>query len=329
MEALTDRPAPPRGQDPAPPALDVLIPHYEDGPGLRASLASVAAQTWTGALRVVVLDDGSSPAALAEAEAACEAFRAAGGRDLVLLRHDGNRGRPAARNGLLAAVAAPHVAWLDAGDVWRPKKLGLQFERLARLREGGADPSRLWITCPYEIAEGGRIRTHWQEVGGDQFRDLLRGEGLRAYLWTLLGTAESFRLAGRFDEGLPRLQDLDFFLAFLRAGGRLETVPGAEPLCRYEKSGLGRQAREVRACYGRILDRHAAALRDYPEAFAAELAARADWLAARFARANGQHGAAALYLARGALRAPRKALRAALGTALGRARRRLGPRAAR
>ena len=54
------------------------------------------------------------------------------------------------------------------------------------------------------------------------------GRRLRAYLWTLLGTARAFKAAGRFDERLPRLQDLDYFLRFIAAGGTLVVPPGNE-----------------------------------------------------------------------------------------------------
>jgi hypothetical protein len=130
-------------------------------------------------------------------------------------------------------VDASHIAWLDAGDVWYPDKLKLQFEHLARLAYHGLDIDTIWITCSYDWEQNGQARHLRQQVNGDQLSELLSGAQLRAYLWTLLGTANAFRIAGYFDERLLRLQDLDYFVTFLRAGGRIETPLENKALCRY------------------------------------------------------------------------------------------------
>ncbi|MBP1805951.1 glycosyltransferase family 2 protein [Rubellimicrobium aerolatum] len=289
-------------------ALDVLLPHHRDPEGLARSLASVAAQTWAGPVRAVVLDDGSPPADLARVEALAERVRAEGRLGLLLLRNPVNEGRPRSRNRLLDAAEAPRLAWLDAGDEWYPDKIARQSARLEELLAQGRDPARTWITCGYDMAQGARVQACRQEVGGDQHRALLLGRSLRAYLWTILAPREAFRLAGRFDERLTRLQDLDLFLSFVRAGGRIEAPEDHRPLCRYAKSHRGRSAEEIRACQRIVLARHAADAAD----LLPELDYRADRLAARVARANGRRLAAARYLAGAALRHPRLASRAAL-----------------
>ena len=92
-----------------------------------------------------------------------------------------------------------------------------QFEHLSRLRFAGEDIGQVWVTCHYDWQwSGRRARLKKQEVAGDQLRELMLGERLRAYLWTLLGSAEAFKAVGRFDERLPRLQDLDYFIRFVR-----------------------------------------------------------------------------------------------------------------
>ena len=79
-------------------------------------------------------------------------------------------------------------------------------------------------------------------------RALLIGTDLRAYLWTLLSRADTLRNVGWFDERLPRLQDLDFFLRFALKGGRIVAPETNEALCIYHKTDLGRSAtRRARA----------------------------------------------------------------------------------
>lgn len=294
------------------PVLDVLIPHYRDAEGLRLSLESVVAQTWDGAMRVVVVDDGSPAAEREAAEAVCETVLAGTGITLTFGANPQNLGRPATRNRLLDRVEADHVAWLDAGDVWYPEKLAVQFEHLTRLRQAGADLDRIWVTCRYDWDQKGRkLRTLRQTADGNQVTALLEGTQLRAYLWTLLGTRRAFAVAGRFDERLLRLQDLDYFLHFARAGGTIVTAPGRAPLCRYFKSDIGRNAVDVHQSYQVILAKHRPVIQTYSPAMASKLHYKADRLAARFAFSNEDWMAGTGYLTRAVLLHPLHASRVA------------------
>lgn len=297
-----------RGERREPVSLDILIPHYRDPEGLARSLASVAAQDWPGRYRVLVQDDGSPGADWAAARDMAAAFAARTGQGLHLAANPANLGRPATRNRLLAATEAPFLAWLDCGDVWYPEKLSRQFEALERLVAAGEDPHRLWITCAYDWEEAGRPLRHMaQDATGDPVMALLEGQRLRAYLWTLLGSRQAFAMAGRFDERLPRLQDLDLFLRFVRAGGRIRAAEGG-PLCRYFKANAGRDAGDVRRSHRIILAKARPFLLDHPGA-AARLSGQGELLAARFAAANGRWRALAGHLARGLAQDPAGAAR--------------------
>ncbi len=306
----------------AAPGLDVLIPHYADPAGLDLALTSIAAQDWlddpANRLRVVVVDDGSPPADFAEAQAVCDRFRASSGQALHLERLARNMGRPAARNRLLDLAQAPYLAWLDAGDIWYPARLRVQFAHLAALEAAGEDPARIWVSCAYDWDQHGARRPRAQRVEGDQLAALLEGDHLRAYLWTLLARAEAFAIAGRFDPQLPRLQDLDWFVTFIRAGGRITVPPESDPpdpvpLCCYFKSDLGRDARQIAASHARVLAKHAPAIARYPYRFRARLRQKGPMLAARFARANGAYALAARYGLAALLASPWHSLRGALG----------------
>lgn len=285
--------------------LDVLIPHFRDPEGLQRSLASIAEQTWRGRMRVIVVDDGSPQHDYDAAAEICAAFRSESGFDLLLDRNEVNLGRPKTRNRLLDLTDATHIAWLDAGDIWYPAKLSRQFAHLDRLMNAGQDISAIWVTCTYDWEQAGRARTLSQNVNSDQMKELLVGDRLRAYLWTLLGPAEAFRMAGRFDERLPRLQDLDYFLNFVRAGGQIVTPTVGKPLCRYFKSDIGRNATEIHTCYKLILAKNEPAISRYPKGLSSQLHYKANRLASRFAISNGNWGGALRYLSGAVLGSPR------------------------
>jgi glycosyltransferase involved in cell wall biosynthesis len=289
--------------------LDVLLPHYRDPEGLKISLDSIAAQTWTGDMRVVVVDDGSETDVLRDVREILDASEL----PITFLQNPVNRGRPYTRNRLLDAVEGDYVAWLDAGDIWYPEKLDRQFEQISRLRYLGEDPDRHWITCNYDWQWiGRRVNLIRQETDGRQLRELMLGRRLRAYLWTLLGTAGAFRSAGRFDERLPRLQDLDYFVRFVLAGGTLTNAAEPAALCRYHKSDLGRNADEIRKCNRLIFRKYRPHLESYGPAFLKTIKYNAEMLSARYSVNNGALMRNYYYVARAVGAHPKRAVGAVL-----------------
>lgn len=265
-------------------SLDILIPHYRDLSGLAQTLDSIGEQTWTGDFRIVIVDDGSPKKQFQELKKLVSDLS----WPCIIERNPENRGRPYTRNRLLDNVDSEYVAWLDAGDIWYAEKIARQFEHINRLRFAGEDISRIWVTCDYDWQRDGcRSYRVEQEVEGDQFKELFLGQKLRAYLWTLLAPASTFRAIGRFDERLPRLQDLDYFIRFVRAGGIITNVPYGKALCRYHKSDLGRCAREIHRCNQRIFEKHRTSVEQHGRDFLATVRINAERLSARYAKHNG------------------------------------------
>ncbi|MCB1500793.1 MAG: glycosyltransferase family 2 protein [Bauldia sp.] len=286
--------------------LDILIPHYNDIDGLELTLRSIAAQTWRGETRIVIVDDGSAPDSARAAREIGEAFS----QPVTFIANARNRGRPYTRNVLLDAIDSPYVAWLDAGDEWYAEKLALQFEGLARAEaEGAKDP--LWMSCHYhwKWTDNQAYRRKLQRTDLDQIRALLVGTDLRAYLWTLLARAETFRNVGWFDERLPRLQDLDYFVRFVLKGGRI-TEPGhPEALCIYHKTDLGRSADQIRQCNAYIFDKYRVLYNRYGSKFRRTRIYHMEMHSARFAANNADHRLANDYMWKAARARPRLFLR--------------------
>ncbi|MEY9998691.1 glycosyltransferase family 2 protein [Sinorhizobium fredii] len=272
--------------------LDILIPHYNDPEGLALSLRSIARQSWTGGKRIVIADDGSRP----DLRKAVEAIVEHSEMKIDAVFNQVNRGRPYTRNVLLDSIESPYVAWLDAGDEWYPDKLERQFDHVD-LIESAYMSQPFWVTCNYDWAWAGRRKKkNVQRIDQDQVKALLIGSTLRAYLWTLLGSAQSFKDVGWFDERLPRMQDLDYFVRFVTHGGHIKNVQHDDALCVYHKSDVGRDADEIRACNAHIFDKHRVLFNRYGESFKTMRRYNMEMLAARFAQNNENAKLARRYL---------------------------------
>jgi glycosyltransferase involved in cell wall biosynthesis len=109
------------------PLVTVVIPAYNASRTITAALESVFAQTFTD-YDVVVVDDGSTDDTAARV--------AEWGHRLRLIRQT-NRGPGAARNAGLEHGDGRLVAFLDADDVWMPRKLERQVAYFERYPDTG------------------------------------------------------------------------------------------------------------------------------------------------------------------------------------------------
>lgn len=283
---------------PAANSVTVGMPVHNDPSGLLRSVPTVFNQTWQGDIRLVIVDDGSddaTPEVIASLQGVYDG--------IVVIRNDHNLGRPFARNRILDSAESDYLAWLDAGDLWHPRKLEVQFETLAR-HEGDSDQPLLCTTAfRWIFTDKADDRIRVPDTSGDQLYNALTST-LPPYLWTFLGTTASFRSAGRFDERLPRRQDYEFFVRFIERGGRVVATPPELPLATYMKTDVGRSPQEVAASNRVIREIHRPIYDRYGRSFARQMRRRQFVLEARFHANNGNGATAAAYRALGWLRAP-------------------------
>ena len=109
------------------PQVTVIIPAYNAGRTITAALESVFAQTFRN-FDVIVVDDGSTDDT---------ALRVAEWGDRVTYIRKENGGPATARNEAVRHSHSPLVAFLDADDVWLPRKLERQVAYFARFPETG------------------------------------------------------------------------------------------------------------------------------------------------------------------------------------------------
>lgn len=107
------------------PLISIVIPAYEQGDFIQTCLDSVAAQTYEGALEVIVVDDGSPDDV---------GRRAREHRLRPRVIRQKNGGVSAARNRGIAESRGEWIAFLDADDRWAPQKLERQINALLPLR---------------------------------------------------------------------------------------------------------------------------------------------------------------------------------------------------
>jgi glycosyltransferase involved in cell wall biosynthesis len=103
--------------------VSVIIPTYNSAAVVPAAVRSVLAQTRPADEIIVVDDAGSDDTAIA-----CAAF----GDAVRYLRRGVNGGASSARNTGIDAARGDWLAFLDADDLWRPRKLELQLAALAQ-----------------------------------------------------------------------------------------------------------------------------------------------------------------------------------------------------
>ena len=140
---------------PSKPLVSVVVPAYNAARYLGPTLAAASAQTY-GRFEVVVVDDGSEDDTAAVAAACADADA----RIRVYQRPNG--GVAAARNFGIERTSGSLIAPLDADDLWHPRKLEWQVERMER---GGdrmglvyawwvsinAEGKPLWAAAPWQV----------------------------------------------------------------------------------------------------------------------------------------------------------------------------------
>lgn len=194
---------------------------------IRRALASALRQEWPNT-EVVVVDDGSSDNSAAIAEnAVVDVPRAR------VIRHGINRGPAAARNTILAEARGELVAFFDDDDESRPERIRLQYEALREYEKGsGTDLVACYASGVrrypngYEFdlpAIGSRPAIPHGEMVADYLLFNVRPAGVFFGSGTptcaLMARRSTFRAVGGFDEGLRRVEDVDFAIRLALAGG--------------------------------------------------------------------------------------------------------------
>ncbi len=111
--------------------VSIIVPVYNAEKFILETIASVAAQTYPH-WELLLVEDGSSDGTVAAIE---EYVRLKKEKRVRLIRQPSNMGAARARNRGLREAQGRYIAYLDADDLWAPRKLELQ---LGFMEEQGA-----------------------------------------------------------------------------------------------------------------------------------------------------------------------------------------------
>ena len=188
------------------PQVTVIIPAYNAGRTITAALQSVFAQTYRD-FAVVVVDDGSTDDT---------GVRVAEWSDRVTYVRQRNGGPGSARNEGLRHTRSPLVAFLDADDVWMPRKLERQVAYFARFPETGLLHSGTIVSSrPTETLLETLDTVPVDALGGppsNVYCDLFHGV-LEIYTLTVMVRRDVLTELGGFDERRElHVEDWDLWL---------------------------------------------------------------------------------------------------------------------
>jgi len=229
------------------PRVSVVVPAYNAGRYIAATLRSIQAQTLHD-FEVVVVDDGSTD----DTPQVVQPFLADSRFTLV---HQANGGLVAARNAGLSRARGPFVAFLDADDAWRPTLLERAMVAMRDPRVGLYHGDAL--TIDEAGREGGPIATQrWRNLDDAWRKILLRQEHV------VCPTNVVRRAAlpdPAFDERFNRLgaEDRDLWLSILAAGWTHHYDREVVALYRTHAGSMSRQTSRMLQARLRLAHKHA------------------------------------------------------------------------
>ena len=185
--------------------ISVVIPCYNCAAYIDAAIASVLSQTQLPAEIIVIDDSSDKPVShLTSLPVAC-----------FYIRHSINLGPAAARNTGWDAATQPYVAFLDADDVWHPRKLEIQFAWM----QAHSDVVLCGHTCLFSYGEHEQeLRYKDQELG---VKVIKRRDVLQSNPFVTPSIMLKRDLACRFDTSVRYCEDYLLLMKLCLQGYKL------------------------------------------------------------------------------------------------------------
>ena len=193
--------------------VSVVIPVHNRQILCERALRSALAQC-VSEMETIIVDDGSRPPFQLPADLA-------GTPNIRIIRHDRNRGPAAARNTGVDTARGEWVAFLDSDDYWLADTLQPRLALAESDRR--AKPDGMTLHAAGFVIDNARTGRRDALIPIESDRPIHFASGC----WfapgsTILFRRETFQQIGPYDPTLRRLEDLDWFLRFALAGGRLK-----------------------------------------------------------------------------------------------------------
>ena len=205
------------------PLVSCIVPAYNAARYVSQALRSILRQTYR-ATEVIVVDDGSTDATPRVLE---------GYAPRVKVLHQANAGVAAARNAGASIAGGEFVAFLDADDLWHPRKLVRQMECFRH----GAGPDLCFT----------HVRNFWspevppaRRAGGQALLAPWPGRNCSA----LVARRSAFERVGPLNPELEVGEDGDWFLRAAELGLRRQMLPEVLVYRRLHEDNLSRRKRQ-------------------------------------------------------------------------------------
>lgn len=229
--------------------VSILMPCYNAGRYVAASLASSLAQTWPEK-EIIVVNDGSTDGSAA----VLESFRAHG----VKIVHQTNQGQCAAANRAYAEATGDYIKFFDADDLLDPRTIELQMARLDGSQTAIA--SAEWGRFFGDDLESFKLNPEsvWRDMAP---LDWLVESWMKARpmmqcaLWLI--PRAILEKSGLWDPRLSLINDFEFFARVLPLASEIRFTPGARL---YYRSGLAgslsgqKSRRAVESAFNSLMD---------------------------------------------------------------------------
>lgn len=185
-----------------------MVPCYNSAGTLSRALDSALRQTWAP-FEVIVIDDASS-------DDSVDLLKAYAKNGIVkFIAHTENRGAAAARNSGISSATGEFVAFLDADDEWKPRKLQCQIPLLMdnpRMSMVGCWLGFCWVDGRRQVVNGDRE----PPVGPEAWRAMLR---YSFYVPTaIVARRTELDAIGGFDPSLKAGEDQDLCIRLASRG---------------------------------------------------------------------------------------------------------------
>lgn len=115
--------------------ISIIVPVYKAESYIAATIDTVAKQTFSD-WELILVDDQSPDRSCEVIEETVAALPEETKKNIRLIRKEKNEGAARARNTGLDAAKGRYIAFLDADDLWDPRKLELTFAHLQKCRAG-------------------------------------------------------------------------------------------------------------------------------------------------------------------------------------------------
>jgi glycosyltransferase involved in cell wall biosynthesis len=208
------------------PLVSILIPAYNSGRFIEATVKSALAQSWPNK-EIIIVDDGSRDDTLAIA-------RGLATRIINVVSQE-NQGAAAARNKAGSLAQGQYIQWLDADDLLAAEKVASQ------MRVALGAPSRQlfssgWAHFYHRPSRASFMPTAlWRDSAPVEWLVLKMGNYLHMQTGTWLVSRSLTEAAGPWDVRLSFDDDGEYFTRIVAASEGIQFVPEARTF--YRRSG--------------------------------------------------------------------------------------------